>query len=90
MIFSAFQSPQMRAWQMKLSRIPRWGWIAIAIGVILPFAVLFLVALLIGLAVLAAVFLVLWVRGMVRRIGGKLHDDGRRNVRIMVRQPNKL
>ncbi len=69
MIRMAFSSPRMNAWQTRVSRIPRWGWIAV----------------LSGLAILTVVMLIVTVRNYFRGVRHARVDDGRRNVRIAVR-----
>lgn len=89
----AFQDPRFIAWQSRLGRLPRWAWVAIAIGVLVPVVVLLasvlVLALLSGLAVLALVVALLLIRSLwTRLIGGFRRDDGRRNVRIVLRDHN--
>jgi hypothetical protein len=81
-------SPQFRQWQSRLARVPRWGWIAIFIGIVLPLVVLGLglvaVAVISGLIVFAAVAVIATLVAVVRKLMHRPVDDGRRNV-IVVR-----
>jgi hypothetical protein len=83
-MFVGFHHPRAQVWQTRLSRMPRWGWIAVLIGVVLPLVVVGAVALASGLVVFLAVALVLGVLNAVRRLFHRPADDGRRNVRIVV------
>jgi hypothetical protein len=83
--------PRAQLWQARMTRLramPRWGWIAILIGIVLPVVVLgaglLVIALLSGLAVLVVVAVVMTIVNAVRRLFRKPADDGRRNVRIVV------
>ena len=83
------QFPQISPWMVRLSRIPRWGWIAIGVGIILPIVILLasvaLVAIISGAIVLAVVVLMMALRRLWLRLTGKFRDDGRRNVKVIVR-----
>ncbi len=85
----AFHDPRMMAWQNRLARLPRWAWIAIALGVVLPIFIVLagfvLLAVVSGLVVLAAVMVILSIRNLFLRLVQPRQDDGRRNVRIVVR-----
>jgi len=91
MFFQLGGQPQFAAWQGRMNRLramPRWAWVAVMIGVVLPIVVLgaglLVIALASGLAVLLVVALVLGVRNSLRRLVHKTADDGRRNVKIVV------
>ena len=85
----SIHSPQIQQWQARLARVPRWGWIAFFIGVVLPVVVvgigLLVIGLLSGLVVLAAVMAIGFLTAGVRRLLHRPADDGRRNVQIVVR-----
>ena len=91
MIRIAFHNPKAQAWQRRLSRIPRWGWVIIGVAVILPIVVLLAsivaVALVAGAIAIAVVMLLLALRGLWLQLI-RPRDDGRRNVRIVVRPGN--
>lgn len=84
-------NPRLQLWVARLARLPRWVWIAFAIGVIVPITVLgaslLAVALVFGaVAALAALFVTTVIRA-VRRLRGQRTtslDAGRRNVRVVV------
>jgi len=73
----------------RLSRIPRWAWIAFAIGVIVPLVILavgiIFVAITTGLIVLAAVVVVGGILSLIWRLMHRKPRDGRKNVQIVVR-----
>lgn len=83
----AISNPRGQAWQARLSRIPRWGWMIIAIAVILPVVVLLasIVALALagGLIAIGVVLALLFIRAVFRSLLGP-KDDGRRNVKVVV------
>ena len=91
MIYTQFQDPRIAKWQGRLARVPRWGWIAFFVGIMVPVIVLaagiIAVSLVTGALVMAAVLLVSTALALVQRL---LHrrrprlDDGRRNVKIVV------
>jgi membrane protein YdbS with pleckstrin-like domain len=76
--------PQLNRWQARLARMPRWGWIAVAIGVALPIIALLMVAFFSGAIVLAIVALIVFVLNFFRRLFTKPRNAGRENVRIVV------
>ena len=82
--------PPLALWQARLARVPRWAWIAFFAGAAVPILVVVILALaaaaLTGVIVMLAVLLVSPVLGLVSRLLrlGR-QDDGRRNVRIVVR-----
>lgn len=91
------QDPRVAAWQMRLAKLPRWGWWLIAIAVITPvvliLAGIIALALIFGFAAIAVVICVMLVMSLLvsirvfwLRLRNKLRDDGRRNVRIVVRR----
>jgi hypothetical protein len=89
MIRVAFGNPRAAAWQGRLSRVPRWGWAIIGVSVVLPIVLLLVsiaaMALLAGAAAIIVVMLLMFVRALwLRMVGPK--DDGRRNVKIVVRR----
>ena len=68
-----FNNPTLTRWQMRLARIPRWGWIAFFVGAVIP-AVLLMSFLLItfffaGLTVMTAALLVGALVSGIRRLG---------------------
>lgn len=84
--------PAVAKWQTRLAKVPRWGWWAIGIGIVLPIVVIlasvFLLAVLSGIAVFVLVMLVVLVRNMLRRAFGRkpAHEiDGNRIVVRSVR-----
>lgn len=85
----SIHSPQIQTWQARLARMPRWGWIAFFIGVVLPVVVigvaLLVIGVLSGLVVMMAVAAVGLLTAGVRRLLHRPKDDGRRNVQIVVR-----
>lgn len=87
MFYSNLHAPQLQLWHTRLARVPRWAWIAIFVGIILPLVVLGLgllaVALASALLLLATIALVVFVRNKIRSLLPP-RDDGRRNVRIVV------
>lgn len=82
-------APQLVRWHARLTRVPKWGWIAFFAGAVIPIFVLVVLAVaaavLTGAIVMIAVLLVGTVLGVVSRLRhlGR-HDDGRRNVSIVV------
>jgi len=91
MIYTQFQDPRIARWQARLARVPRWGWIAIFVAILVPILILLAgiiaVGLITGGLVLAAVLLVSTVLALVQRLLHRRHrqlDDGRRNVKIVV------
>ncbi len=84
MIYAQFQHPAFYRWQSRLARIPRWAWIAFFIGALIPLVVIFAVALVAGLIVLAAVLIVGAGLGLMFRL---LHPQPRPRFRgeIVVR-----
>lgn len=76
--------PQISRWQARLARMPRWGWMALAIGVAIPVVALLMVVFVWGLVVFAAVALFVFVLNFVRRLFHRQRSDGRDNVRIVV------
>ena len=68
-----FNNQTLTRWQMRLARIPRWGWIAFFVGAVIP-AVLLMSFLLItfffaGLTVMTAALLVGALVSGIRRLG---------------------
>lgn len=88
MVEFVLQHPRVAALAAKLRQIPRWGWIAIGLGVVLPVVVvlgaLAAVALASGALVALVVLAIMALLRLFRRVRGPA-DDGRRNVRIVVR-----
>jgi len=76
--------PQLNRWQARLARMPRWGWIAVIIGIAVPILGLLMVAFVSGIIVLAAVMVIAFVLNFIRRLFQRPADDGRRNVKIVV------
>ena len=68
MIYTQFQFPQVARWQSRLSRVPRWAWIAFFISALIPLLFIFALALAAGLLVLAAVLVVSAIIGLVYRL----------------------
>jgi len=91
MIYAQFNDPRITRWQARLARVPRWAWIATAIGVLLPVVVLGIailaVALTTGAIVLIAALLAAGVLSMAYRLMNRTRrlGDGRKNVQIVVR-----
>jgi hypothetical protein len=85
MFHAQFHDPRVSRWQARLSRVPRWGWIAFFIGIMLPILVLavsiIVVALTTGALVMAAVLVVSAILGLVYRL---MH----RNTRTLNRTQN--
>ena len=91
MIYTQFQDPRIAKWQARLARVPRWGWIAFFVGIMVPVVVLaagiIAIGLVTGALVMAAVLLVSTALALVQRLLHRRHrqlDDGRRNVKIVV------
>jgi uncharacterized membrane protein YdcZ (DUF606 family) len=88
MFYTPFHSPTVSRWQARLARVPRWAWIAFAIGVIVPVIVLAVailaIALTTGTIVLLAALLIGAMAAGVSRLLKRPANDGRRNVRIVV------
>lgn len=95
------QDPRVAAWQARASRIPRWGrWligVAVVTPVILVLAGIIALALIFGFAAVAIVICVMILMSLLVslrvfwwRLRNKMHDDGRRNVRIVVRRDSDL
>jgi len=86
MFQARIHAPQLARWQARLSRVPKWGWIAFFVGAVIPIFVLVMLALaaavLTGVIAVLLVGAVLGVVSQLRHLGR--HDDGRRNVRIVV------
>lgn len=93
------QDPRVALWQSRLARMPRWGWWLIGAAVITPviliLAGIIALALIFGFAAVAVVICVMVVMSLLvslrmawLRLRNKMHDDGRRNVRIVVRRPD--
>ena len=76
--------PQLNRWQARLARIPRWGWIAIFIGIAIPLLSLLMVAFVSGIVVFAAVAIIVFILNFIRRLFTRPRSDGRENVRIVV------
>ncbi|MCL2648483.1 MAG: hypothetical protein FWD61_15995 [Phycisphaerales bacterium] len=70
--------------------MPRWGWIAIGVGVLLPIVVIGLISLLVGFVLFTAVGAIISLTAAMRRLFHRPIDDGRRNVRIMVHSARVL
>jgi hypothetical protein len=87
MIHMQFQDPRLAQWQGWLARMPRWVWIALFIGVVIPLIVLGIgllaVALVSAIVVVTLAGLILFIKNRIRRLR-RPADDGRRNVRIVV------
>jgi hypothetical protein len=84
-------NPRLQMILTRLARLPRWVWVAFFIGVVVPIVVLgaslLLIALLCGMAVAAAGFVVATIVRGLRRLGRPRTvalDAGRRNVRVVV------
>jgi hypothetical protein len=56
--------PSLMKWQSRLAHVPRWAWIAFLV----PLAVLFALAIVVGLIALAAVLIVGAIFGLVKRL----------------------
>jgi len=76
--------PQFNRWQARLARMPRWGWIAVMIGIALPILALLMVAFFSGIIVFAIVAVIAFVLSFFRRLFTGRRNDGRENVRIVV------
>jgi hypothetical protein len=87
MFYTQFHDPRVTRWQGRLARVPRWGWIAFGIGVLVPIVLLIIGVIVVGVVtgaiVMAAVLLVGSIMGLIYRLFHK-RDDGRRNVQIVV------
>ncbi len=92
-MFPAFQNPRMHIWQGRIVRLrtmPRWAWIAVLLGIVVPMVVVVAVLLVIGLAsgllIFLAIAVFLAVANAFRRLlhRPRVLDDGRRNVKIVV------
>jgi hypothetical protein len=87
LIYTQFQHPAFARWQSRLARIPRWAWIAFAIGALIPIVVIFAIALVAGLMAFAVVLIVGAIIGMVLRfLRHRQHRRGQiivRSVRIV-------
>ena len=87
MFYTQSQDPRVIRWQARLARVPRWGWIAFGIGILVPLLALaigvIVVGVLTGAIVMAAVLLVGSIMGLIYRLFHR-RDDGRRNVQIVV------
>jgi hypothetical protein len=84
-------NPRLQLWINRLARLPRWVWIAFAVGVVLPIIVLgaslLAVALVFGVTAAFAAFLVLTIIRAARRLRrprSTALDAGRRNVHVVV------
>ena len=89
MFQARIHAPQLARWQARLARVPKWAWVAFFVGAVIPIFVLVVLALaaavLTGAIVMIAVLLVGAVLSVVWRLmHGRRHDDGRRNVSIVV------
>ena len=89
MFQARIHAPQLVRWHARLARVPKWGWIAFIAGAVIPIFVLVVLALaaavLTGAIVMIAVLLVGAVLTVVwRLLHLRRHDDGRRNVQIVV------
>lgn len=91
------QDPRIAAWAARAARVPRWGWWLIGVAVITPvilvLAGIIALALVFGFAAVAIVVCVMILMSLLVslrmiwwRLKNKMHDDGRRNVRIVVRK----
>jgi MFS superfamily sulfate permease-like transporter len=76
--------PGLNRLQGRLSRMPRWGWLALMIGVAIPLIAIVMLAFVSGIVVFIAVGVVVVIVNFVRRLFHRRVDDGRRNVQIMV------
>jgi hypothetical protein len=76
--------PGLNRLQARLSRMPRWGWLALMIGVAIPLVVIVMLAFVSGIVVFVAVGVIVLVMNFVRRLFSRRVDDGRRNVQIVV------
>jgi len=81
--------PSILKWQTRLARVPRWMWIAVFVAAVVPIVVFVIVALaaavLTAVIVMIAVLLVGSILAAVwRLLNLRRHDDGRRNVQIVV------
>lgn len=76
--------PQLLRWQARLARMPRWGWIALTIGIALPIVAVLMVVFVWGAVVFAAIALLAFVVNFFRRLFARPRNDGRENVRIVV------
>ncbi len=82
MLTAQFNLPYLMKWHSRLARIPRWAWIAFAIGALIPIVVILAVAFIAGLIALAAVLLVGSGFGLVLRF---LRHRQQRRGQIVVR-----
>jgi hypothetical protein len=76
--------PQINRWQARLARMPRWGWVALIVGIAIPVVALLMVMFVWALVVFAAVALIVFVLNFIRRLFARPRHDGRENVRIVV------
>src|SRR4051812_14877297 len=96
MMYTQLNDPRIARWQARLSRVPRWGWIAFMVGAVVPAVALVLfilfTALVTGAIVMAAVLLVGTILSVVWRLMHRRQrlDDGRRNVQIVVRSARAI
>lgn len=76
--------PQLNRCQARLARMPRWGWIALSVGIAIPVVAVLAAMFVWGVVVFAAVALIAFVLNFFRRLFTKPRNDGRENVRIIV------
>jgi hypothetical protein len=81
-------NPRLQLWINRLARLPRWVWIAFAIGVILPIIVLgaSLLAVALVFGTLAALLITTIIRAArrLRQPRQTSLDVGRRNAHVVV------
>jgi hypothetical protein len=58
MLHAQLNLPFLLKWHGRLARIPRWAWIAFAIGALVPIVAILAAAFIAGLMALAAVLVV--------------------------------
>ncbi len=90
MMYARFNDPRIIRWQARLARVPKWAWIAAAIGVLVPIVVLGIailaVAVTTGAIVLVAAIVAAGVLSVVYRLMNRTRrlGDGRKNAQIVV------
>jgi hypothetical protein len=95
MLYTQFHDPRIARWQARLARVPRWVWIVIFIGMMIPVIALGVAIVAVGLVTVAIVMTALVVVSAVmgiayrlmhrrQRLAGGTSPDGRSNVQIVV------
>lgn len=72
-------------WLARLARVPRWVWVVLGLAILIPLTMLVLAAVAVGLIVAAGVIASALVRNWLLGFRQRPTDDGRRNVRVVVR-----